>query len=93
MTDLAILARHIALLADTCSRATVSTCEAIQSLERRIQVLEGQVAGMSVGVRIMDSIPGCVCPPGAEATCKGWGCPRTPTHVGPSATGPQAIVL
>ena len=81
MTDLAILARHIALLADTCSRATVSTCEAIQSLERRIQVLEGQVAGMSVGIRVMDSVPGCVCPPGAEATCRGWGCPRAPSNV------------
>ena len=92
MTDLATLARHIALLADTCSRATVSTCEAIQSLERRIQVLEGQVAGMSVGVRVMDSVPGCVCPPGAEATCKGWGCPRTPSTVtiNPTALQPHA---
>lgn len=21
---------------------------------------------------------GCVCPPGAEATCRGWSCPRNP---------------
>lgn len=21
---------------------------------------------------------GCICPPGAEATCRGWDCPRNP---------------
>jgi hypothetical protein len=21
---------------------------------------------------------GCICPPGSEATCKGWACPRQP---------------
>jgi hypothetical protein len=21
---------------------------------------------------------GCICPPGAESTCRGWGCPRNP---------------
>lgn len=24
---------------------------------------------------------GCICPPGSEATCKGWNCPRRPIGV------------
>jgi hypothetical protein len=27
---------------------------------------------------------GCICPPGSEATCKGFGCPRQPFNMNPT---------
>lgn len=27
---------------------------------------------------------GCICPPGSEATCRGFGCPRQPFNMNPT---------
>ena len=92
MSDvIARLAAHVALLAETCSRTTVGFSEIIEAQNKRIAALEAQVAGMSVGINVAAPVkPGCVCPPNAERTCKGYGCPRIPQDMGP---GPKVLVF
>lgn len=76
MNDLARIAYQLAELAKSCSMTTVAFQQAIEALQAQVTALEARVAGLSVGIDPGHTKPGCVCPPGAEVACMGWGCPR-----------------
>jgi len=93
------LASQLSVLADTCSRSTAMTGQMVLAIERRLddidkrlKALEAAEAARSVGITPQQPMPGCVCPAGAERTCKGYGCPRTSQNMGPS-TEPKAFVF
>lgn len=63
-----------------------------QSLDRRLAAIEAYMAMRDVGITPTTPLNsyGCVCPVGAEKTCKGYGCPRISHNMGP---GVKAIVF
>lgn len=55
----------------------------LQDLERRVAIIEQVIAGAPRNnLAALLGAKGCVCPVGAEATCKGFGCPRREAIIG-----------
>lgn len=64
----------------------------LAALETFAKKWEAEMAMRDVGIAPKTPLNsyGCVCPEGAERTCKGYGCPRIPHNMGPE---PKAFVF
>lgn len=63
----------------------------LAALEAFAKKWEAEMAMRDMGIAPQPAMAGCVCPVGAELSCRGWGCPRQ--NGGWNKQGPTCVGL
>jgi hypothetical protein len=66
----------------------MSTCACTGRCRRPPYTCDGQTPGL-VGQQPAPQPHGCICPPGSEATCQGFACPRRNPFAGTRSYGTE----